>query len=184
MANNKNVNAGQFRFETNYYGLLYGKESHIWSLNLIKILFQGFIFIFINVACLELFNGGSLADRTRIRQSKLQSCWRFRCLIEMSKWYLTHRCFIKRATAIQYLTITRKGFVYDHYRYVTVRILLVQTLKKCATLQIIQIVVWWSTTIEGKTVSRFLSKMRVLVQVFKSVLRHWDRPSRFMDWKA
>ena len=31
MANNKNVDAGQFRFETNYYGFLYGKKSHIFS---------------------------------------------------------------------------------------------------------------------------------------------------------
>ena len=41
-------------------------------------IFEGFVFIFIDVACLEFFNSCSMAYRTRICQSKLQPCWCFR----------------------------------------------------------------------------------------------------------
>jgi len=61
----------------------------------------------------------------------------------------------------------QEGVLICMKQYVTVRTLLVQTLKKYVTLQIIQIVVSWSTTIAEKTVSRYLLETRVLVQVLR-----------------
>ena len=193
MANYKNVNAGQFRFETDYHGFLHGKyQPHLLSKKFFfeKFYFQGFVFIFFNVACLELFNSGSMAHRTRICQSKLQSCWCFRSLIAMSKWFFTHRCFIERTTTLQSLAIARKGF-----KFVSNDMFMsgdfpdwqdpkgqVQIPKKSVTLPIIQIVVWWSTMIGGKIVFRYSSKTKAWVQVSNCYLKKLsERPSRSKD---
>ena len=104
MANNKNVNARQLRFETNHYGLLYGKKTNTF-LQLKSRVIQGFVSIFVNVACMELFNSRSMAHRTRICEGQLQSCWRVRFAYH-GPLERHHRCNIDLFQALHQNVIT------------------------------------------------------------------------------
>ena len=72
MANYKNVNAGQFRFETDYHGFLYGKKQVTFSFKEIllrKILFSRFRFYFLQCrlfgAFQQWFHGWSDEDMSK-----------------------------------------------------------------------------------------------------------------------